>query len=807
MAEQSQGSQPNAFQAVMEAVRGLAILGRSKLLRQPRPMRKGNLRLKGLSAKVEIIRDHWDIPHIYAKNQEDVFFAQGFIHAQERLWQMDFNRRLVAGRLSEILGDVSIPLDRWMRVIGMRRIAEKGLLNPDKETQSMINSYCAGVNAFIASGNLPVEFSLLNYQPEAWSMIDLIAWVKMMAWDLCGNWDTEILRAHLIDRLGLEEAAKLEPPYLQDWPRVIPSSVSYARIGDEALQRAAEARKFTGPASQEGLGSNNWVLSGTRTTTGKPILANDMHLLMSIPAIWYENHLVGGDLNVTGVSFPGIPGVISGHNQRVAWGYTNGFSDVQDLHIEHLRRLEDGSVQYEYQGEWLEAEVIQEEIRVKNGASEFEDVIITRHGPILNSLAPDLTSEQPLALRWTALEVDNIFVCLLGMNRAGSCNEFREALRNWSVPSQNTVYADVDGNIGYSLPGKLPMRAKGDGRVPVPGWTGEYEWLGYVSFEELPHQYNPPKGYVASANNRIAGDDYPYWIGYDHCTGNRAERIVELIEARDKLGLENIRQMHKDQVSPAARRIAAHLSNLQSDDPELADILEQMRTWDGHLGVDSPQAALYEVFVRRIIPRLLSGKLGDLTIRYAGKGCTPVLREGSMMGEHSREWLETILGDPTSPWFDLGDGLLRDDHLRIVLHESVDFLKEECGARMEDWKWGDLHHITFNHALGSVKPLDRFFNRGPFPMGGDGETIWACTATTFDLSDKSVVGPPFRFIADLSDWNKSLGMLVPGQSGHPSSRSYDGSIQDWMNGEYHPILFDRDAVLGTADAVLTLEPV
>jgi penicillin amidase len=527
---------------------------------------------------------------------------------------------------------------------------------------------------------------------------------------------------------------------------------------------------------------------------------------MSIPAIWYENHLVGGDLNVTGVSLPGVPGVIAGHNQRVAWGFTDGLSDVQDLYMEHLRRMQDGRVQYEYQEEWLEAEVIHEEIQVKNAAPEHEDVIITRHGPILNSLAPDFTGEIPLSLRWTALETDNLQTSLLFMNRARSCTEFREALREWSVPSQNTVYADVDGNIGYSLPGKLPIRAKGDGRVPIPGWTGEYEWLGYVPFEELPHLYNPLQGYVASANNRVVGDDYPHWIGYDHCTGNRAERIVELIEAKDRLSVDDICRMHIDQISPAARRIAALLSSLHCDDPELAGVLEQMRTWDGHLAVDSPQAALYEVFVRRIIHHLLNGKLGDLTERYAGKGCTPVLREGSTMGEHSREWLVSILGDPASLWFDLGDGLSRDEQLRNVLRESVDFLKVKCGVRMEDWAWGKLHHITFNHTLGSVKPLDRFFNRGPYPLGGDGETIWASGATNYDLSEKSIVGPPFRFIADLSDWNKSLGMLVPGQSGHPASRSYDGSIQRWLKGEYHPMLFDREAVLGSADAVLALEP-
>jgi penicillin amidase len=765
------------------------------------------MRMAGLGAPVEIIWDRWDVPHIYAKSQEDLFFAQGYIHAQERLWQMDFNRHLTAGRLSEILGSVAIPLDRWMRVIGLRRVAEQEPEGLDAETRSMIDSYCAGVNAFIASGAFPVEFALLNHHSEPWRMADTIAWVKMMAWDLSGNWDVEILRAQLIARLGPEIATELEPPYLKEWLPTVPPGVSYSGIGDEALQRAERARRFTGPTAQEGLGSTNWVLSGARTTTGRPLLANDMHLLMSIPAIWYENHLVGGDLNVTGISFPGIPGVIAGHNRRVAWGYTNGFSDVQDLYMEHLRRTDDGRVQYEFRGEWLDAQVIREEIRVKDAAPEYEEVIITRHGPILNSLAPDLTGEQPLALRWTALEADNLLACIPHMNRAGSCLEFRAALRDWSVPAQNTVYADLDGNIGYSLPGKLPLRAKGDGRVPVPGWTGEYEWQGYVPFEELPHLYNPSQGYVATANNRVAGDDYPYWIGSDYTSGNRAERIVELIEAKSQLSVDDIRRMHMDQVSPAARRIVALLKTLQSDDPELAAVLEQMRTWDGHLAVDSPQAAIYEVFVQRMIQRLLSRKLGDLAIRYAGKGCTPVLREGCLMGDRSREWLIHVLGDPASPWFDLGDGLARDDHLRLALRETVDFLKAQCGPKMEDWAWGKLHHITFNHTLGSVKPLDRFFNRGPFSLGGDGDTIWATSATQYDLSDKSIVGPPFRFIADLSDWNKSLGMLVPGQSGHPASPSYASTIPGWLKGEYHPMLFDREAVVSAARTRLELEPI
>ncbi len=791
--------------ALFENLRALSILGRSLLLRKPKPKREGKLALAGLSGPVEVIRDRWDVPHIYANSLEDGFFAQGFIHAQERLWQMDFNRRLGAGRLAEILGPDAVPLDRWLRTLSIRRVSKTQFEEVKNIATPIVEAYVAGVNAFIDLGKMPVEIALLGYQPDPWSPADSMTWVKMMAWELCVNWESEILRAQLIAKLGPKVASELEPPHASVQPLIIPPGVDYSCLGNAALERADQAKPFTGPTAQEGLGSNNWVLSGARTATGQPLLANDMHLGMTIPAIWYENHLVAPGLNVTGVSLPGVPFVIAGHNQHVAWGFTNGFSDVQDLYIEHLRR-EDGRVEYEYKGEWLEAQVVREEIKVKGGTSVFEEVISTHHGPIINALAPDFAGEDPLALRWTALELDESVLSIFQMNTSKSCAEFREALRAWTVPSQNIVYADIHGDIGYTLPGKLPIRAQGCGQVPVPGWTGDHEWLGYVPFEELPHMCNPECGFIATANNKVADDDYPYWIGADYVSGNRAQRIVELIESQEVMGVSDFQAMHLDQVSPYARRIRDVLGTLESDDPELALVLDRFRKWDGTLAVDSAEAGLYEVFLRQIIFRMLKPVLGDLTERYAGKGPTPILKESSMFGERSREWFIANLEAESSKWFDLGDGLTREDHLLAALRDSVDEIKKLCGSEFREWRWGKLHTITFNHTLGSVQPLDRFFNRGPFPMGGDGDTIWASYATLQDLSSQGIVGPPFRFIADLSDWNRCLGMLVPGQSGHPASPTYSNNIERWFKGEYHPMVFDREAVLGASDAVLNLVP-
>ncbi len=820
--------------AGLAALTGLLAMGYRLLLRRPLARTRGTLRLPGLQGKVEILRDRWGVPHIYAGEEHDLMFAQGFVHAQDRLWQMDFQRRLVAGRLSEVMGPVTLPVDRWIRILGMRHVAEQEVSLLCTDTRAILDAYGAGINACITQANLPVEFTLLRYRPDPWTVADTLSWAKMMSWILSVNWEAELLRAQLIAHLGPERAAELEPAYAADKPDILPAGVDWAAVAQEALQPAEAARPLVGPPAQAGLGSNNWALSGTRTASGAPLLANDMHLPMNLPCIWYENHLVGGDLNVTGITFPGIPGVVSGHNGHVAWGYTNGFPDVQDLYVERLHRVEDGTgqshVQYEYRGEWLDAQVVHEEIRVRGGEPVVEEVILTHHGPIINALVPDLAGDappqpagasprlaggeispetikgHPLALRWTSLEPGLMIEAVRAMNRARNCHEFREALRHWIAPVQNVVYADTAGNIAYSLAGKVPIRARGDGRVPVPGWTGEYEWASYIPFEELPHLFNPPQGYVVTANNRVAGDDYPYELGHEHTAGDRAQRIVEMIEARDKLDIAYIQQMHFDQVSPTARILARHLGQLATDDPELAGVVACMRDWDGALGADSPAAAVHQVFLRRMLSVMLGDKLGTLAIRYAGKGPTPFLAEGSLFGEKSWAWLLTRLAEPDSPWFDLGHGERRDDVMRLALRQTVDFLRTELGPEFDDWAWGKLHTLTYSHILGRIKPLDRLLNRGPYPLGGDGSTVWATGASRYDLRSGLIIGPSFRFIADLGDLRNSSGLLAPGQSGQPGSKHYDDQIQAWFAGQYHPMLYDRDDVERETEARLLLVP-
>jgi penicillin amidase len=715
----------------------------------------------------------------------------------------------------------------------MRRVAEQETALLSARSRSLLEAYAAGVNARIAQGRLPIEFSLLRYRPEPWTVADTIAWGKYMAWALSVNWEAELLRANLIAHLGPERAAELERADADQAPTIMPPGILSQgwSLGQLALDRAEAARSFAGPGAQAGLGSNSWVVDGSRTPSGAPLLANDMHLLLNMPAIWYENHLVGGDLNLTGVTFPGIPGIVAGHNGHVAWGFTNGFPDVQDLYVERLRTVDGETapprIQALFEGKWEDIQVIHEEIRVKGGQTVVEEVLVTRHGPVINALAPDLaaacaeggTRDQPLALRWTALEPDpSTHEALIDMNRARNCREFRQALRLWLGPVQNVTYADTEGNIGYSLAGRVPIRARGDGRVPVPGWTGEYEWTGYIPVDELPHQYNPERGYIVTANNRPVDDDYPYDLGSEFAAGDRALRITELLESRPTVDIEYVRQMHFDQVSPTARVVSRALGQLVVNDPDLAPVVRRMGDWDGTLSADSPAAAIHQIFVRRMLALMLQDKLGSrdseqgppqtspLSLRYRGQGPTPLLADRSAFGDKSWAWLQQLLNQPQSPWFDLGAGEGRDEVMRQALRETIDFLKAEMGPNIDDWAWGKLHTLTYAHPLGAVKPLDRLFNRGPYPLGGDGTTVWATGASRHDLNSNGIIGPPFRFIADLDDLRQSQGLLAPGQSGQPGSSHYDDQVNAWFQGDYHPMLYTREDVEREAVARLTLLP-
>lgn len=763
---------------------GLWLMSKSKL-----PQIKGSQKVKGLHEAVEVLRDKWGVPHIYSKNNKDLLFAQGFIHAQERLWQLDFSRRVVNGRLSEILGEAALPVDRAMRTLGMFRTSAKEIQHYPDVMRELLDSYCQGINAWIDTAiqknKLPIEFTLLGYKPESWRMEDTSAWGKMMSWTLEANWQSELYRKLLLEKLGAKKVSELEIDIDKEWAVILDAGLAMG-----AGKSSDATRPYGRARVGEGVGSNNWVLHGSRTHTGSPLLANDMHLELTTPGIWFENHLVSDELNVTGVSLPGVPLIIAGHNQYIAWGLTDSCPDMQDLYEEHIRQLNDGGWEYEYKGQWLPADVHKETIHIKGGRTHIENVIETRHGPIINYLFQEAFPQvQPMALRWTALEPDQTFKALYDMNQARDCQEFHEALRDFSNPSQNIVYADVNGNIGYTMNGHIPVRAKGEGMVPSPGWTGEYEWINYLSLDELPHMINPSAGFIATANNQIERKDYPYFLGKDYLVSDRCGRIVEMINAQEKIDVDYIQSMQQDRTSISARVMASALGKLRSEDKEICEIIQKMRKWNGILDANSFEACIYEATIRQAVSLVISQHMGIVGLRAQGKG--PF---SGQWPDHLWEWFVRLLEKPDSAWFDMGKGEKRDEVLVLALKKAIHYLKAELGPDMRRWNWGRLHKLVFGHVLGLQKPLDRIFSIGPFPVGGDGTTICASFSSYSNLDPHPIVGPPFRFIIDLGDVNHGWGVLAPGQSGNLANRHYSDGVRPWLEGKYHPILFLRQEI-------------
>ena len=779
-------------------------------VRRPWPRTKGKIRVEGLQAEVTVVRDSWGVPHIYASNPHDLFFAQGYVHAQDRFWQMEFWRRMGSGRLAEILGESALGTDRFLRTLGWHRTAARELELLDDETRATLEAYAEGVNAYVSArrGRLGLEFTVLgfngvDFEPEPWTPLHTLTWTKAMAWDLGGNMEDELLRAHVAARLGTPAIDTVVPPYPDDYPVIVPHPLT-----EEALEAVPEAAFETHVLGEgDDIGSNSWVLAGSRTGTGTPLLANDTHLGIQMPSIWYEIGLhcdpVGPECpyNVVGFSFASAPGVIIGHNERIAWGVTNLGPDVQDLFVERVNP--ENPNQYEYEGEWLDMEIVREEIQV---AGEEEPVVVnarvTRHGPIINDVAGGTEGDwslgwQPLALSWTALQPGTLMKSVLLLDRAGNWEEFRKALSYWDTPSQNFVYADAEGNIGYQAPGRIPVRASGDGSSPVPGWTGEYEWVDTIPFDELPRAFNPPEGYIVTANNAVVGPDYPHLITLDWDPGYRARRIVALIEADDSISLADIQAMQGD-VSPVwAEDVLSYLLVLPSDDGRQAEALETLRAWDKRATRDSAGAALFEPFRLHLLDLTFGDELGEQLLRRARGSATDALVE--------------ILPDEFSPWFDdvTTPGVeTRDEILLRALDEAVEELTDTLGRDMGRWRWGDLHTATFeNQSLGhcGVRLVERIFNRGPVAVDGTIATV-NNTGYTLDSPYGVETVSSQRQIVDLGNLTRSVSMHTTGQSGHPFHPHYDDMIDPWRNIEYHPMLWERADVEADAEGVLVLRP-
>ncbi len=742
---------------------GLALLAGFLLLRSALPQTQGRLSLPGLSAPVQIERDAHGVVRIRAHSLPDLFLAQGFVHAQERLWQMEFQRRIGQGRLSEILGEAALPQDRFLRTFGFYRAAEAAYARLYPEERDAVEAYVAGVNAFLAQNlPLPLEFRLLGFRPEPFRGPDVLVWAKMMSFDLSGNWEEELLRHRLLARgLSPERVLTLLPPYPEDAPTVL--KAEDLRLSLKREEAPAALLGLTPPRFLQA--SNNWVVAGSRTVSGKPLLANDPHLGLQYPGLWFLMALEAPGYRVIGASLPGVPGIVIGRNDRIAWGVTNVGADVQDLYL-----LEDlGGEGYRYKGQVVPYRVREERIRVKGGREEVLKVRETVYGPVITDALQD-PPKTPMALRWVSLDPeDHILAAFLGVNRARNWEEFTKALEVYSAPSQNFVYADVEGNIGYIAPGKFPIRREGHtGMVPVPG-NGEWDWLGYHPPRTWPRAFNPERGYIVTANNRVTPKGFPYALTYDWAEPYRAERIEALLKAKAKLSREDMVAIQLDQRSLLYWEFRPVLEGLTPLSQRSEVWRERLLRWDGDMEPGSEEALAFALWYTELT-RLPEKEVGEAywdRPRYLLKA----LREG----------------DPACG----PEGCLA--FAALALERALD--------RMEGLKaqtWGEVHRATFPHPVLTHTPLRRLSDLET-AFGGDRYTVNVGPFHPETLRMTS--GPSYRQVVDLAEPEASLFIAPPGQGGQLLAPHQGDLLPLWARGGYLPMAFQ-----GRARALLLLEP-
>ncbi|WP_442915495.1 penicillin acylase family protein [Mangrovibacillus sp. Mu-81] len=732
------------------------------------PKTSGSNVLRTLTRDVEVIRDKQGVPHISAANEKDLFIAQGYVQAQDRLFQMDLSRRQASGRLSEVIGGNTVERDKFFRTLGLRRAAEVSYTAYPDETKQILEWYAEGVNAFMdemkEDGSVPVEFMLLGYKPEKWTPIDSLTIGKYMAFDLGGHWQGQAFRYWALKNLGEEKAFDLFPSYPEDATEILSSIGNLTIDIEDSFAAAVIPPEFNG--------SNNWVVSGEKTANGKPLLADDPHLSLGTPSIWYQMHLKAPELNVSGVIFAGIPGIILGHNEEIAWGVTNTGPDVQDLYIEQ-RHGQDPSL-FKYNDNWEKATIIEEPIRVKGEEVIPYEVVITRHGPIISEFANQADDRQALSLRWTALDPSLELQAILNINKAGNWLEFETALEDFHTPTQNFVFAAKDGTIAYKANGKIPIRKKGDGLLPVPGWDPEYEWEGFIPFGELPSVVNPEKGFAATANNKVIDDSYPYHISHHWAQPYRYMRISQYLEENDDLTIEDMKKLQMDQVNLQASEFvplfieALKDKELTSEEDQAIKLLQRWEYKD-----DKSEAAplLFHFWMNTLSEEMFKNKIPPDMMK--------LFESRQMIVD---EMLRKARRGEVSSWFDPFGGY--EGYLQITLNKALEDLQAAYGPDMNEWQWGDYHKVYFEHPISSASPiLERFFNKkDPVSVGGSRVTVQAASYNKEGLVNH---GASWRFVIDVANLYEGYHIVGPGQAGHFKSKWYDDQIDAWVQGDYH----------------------
>ena len=749
------------------------------------------LYLKGLDDTVEVIRDAWGIPHVRARTVHDAFFGQGFATAQDRLFHMDRDRLVAYGRWAEYAGRAALEEDLLRRRFQILASVRQDYDAFNAETRAMVDAYAEGVNAFIeADESLPIEYGLLETEPEPWQPWDCIAVFKGRHMSM-GVFEAKLWKARLVNALGAERAAQILPSYQPGHLLIVPPGAESNGLNLDAvaaLSAGAEAIVWLGDADS---GSNNWAVSGSRTASGKPLLAGDPHRALDTPNVYYQNQIACPEFDAIRRPYSGGPfSPHFGHNKHVAWCVTHAAADYQDLYVE---RFNQGAPDlYEHKGEWLEADVRHEVVEVRGEKPAELEVTVTEHGPII---AGDPASGRAIALKYTGIAGPNAtFECLPPMLRAASADEIEAATREWVDPCNNFVFADVHGNIGYLMRGRLPVRSMANAWLPVPGWTEEHEWRGNVPFEELPRSRNPDTGYIVTANNRIVGDDYPHYIALDFAAEHRARRITERLKALSGAGVDDMADIHRDVISIPGQTYAHLLKGIQSLGSTAARARDIVVSWDGSMDRDAAAPTIYSAFRHYLDTAILSHLLGPLVddaIAATGRGAPVQVRQLKALFVTMARDDESSLLPQGATWRSL---------MAQALEDAVGFLKDRLGGEVDSWTWGRLHSTRPRHPLSEsfseqAPPLDP----PSVPMSGDGDTPQAASyppTGSFEVTGTSVA----RYVFDTADWDGSRWIVPLGASGHPGSPHYTDQSPIWAEGRLIPMLFGWDRVEANAES-------
>jgi penicillin amidase len=752
------------------------------------PDYNAGITLQGLSNPVDVFRDEFGVPHVYAQTEEDLYRVVGYMMAQDRLWQMDLVRRITAGRLSEIFGKDYLDADKLFRAL---RVPAKSMMvmeNTDPVILQQIEAFSDGVNQFMEmnQNKLPFEFAVLGYKPEPWETLHSFNLIGYMAWSLEQGWSLEPLLLRIRDMVENQKFMELFP----DLSLMEPIYPDFT-IPDHSIDKnniLAIQEKIGNLGLEIFSGSNNWAISGTKTESGSPIVANDMHLQIDVaPGIWYQIHqVVPGKLNVTGVMLSGAPFVICGHNDSIAWGMTNVSVDNVDFYSETINPAD--SNQYKFNGVWKDMKIFKEDIIVKG-----EDTVtfynrLTHRGPVVSEFIG--IKDKVISARWTGNDYSNELRTVWLLNRARNWEDFTDAINTFISISQNIVYGDKAGNIGLYCAAGIPIR-EGNPALFLPGDTSRFDWTGLVPFELLPYSYNPPAGFVVSANNKTAGPQYPYYVSNWFELPNRFNRIVEMIGSVDKHNVVTVKQIQTDQHSFWAKKILpVVLPLVDSKNEKVNDnpVFQSLKSWDYNFSVESSEATLFEVFFIEMMKAIFQDETGyDLYNEFLRDDRLAMYLINEIVSGQPASWCDNITTA------DRKEDL--DDIVDTAFLHALDWIELNIGADTGDWMWGRHHKISFNHPLGSVNVLKKIFNleRGPFPVGGSYHTICPYSYPT-GLSFNSFSGASERHVFDLSDWDKSLTVIPTGSSGVPASKFYCNQSEMYINMEYHADPFSRGSV-------------